>query len=75
MTGADASIDRALLDTQTNCIIIPESSPIQADGLLVSWHMFARQPGVVALDVSSAVTGIATVRPGDQLKILCMEAH
>jgi len=51
-TGDDASKDRAHLDTETNCIIIPESSPIQADGLLMSWNIYARQPGTVALDVS-----------------------
>lgn len=52
MTGWDASVDRAHLDHETNCIIIADdSSPVQTDGLLVSWNVFARQPGTVALDV------------------------
>ena len=51
-TGADASRDRANLDTDTNCIIIPDMAPILADGLLVSWNIFAKQAGTVALDVS-----------------------
>ena len=50
--GADASVDRQHLDTETNCIVVPDSSPVRADGLLVSWNVFARQPGTVALDVS-----------------------
>ena len=55
-TGADASKDRAHLDTMTNCIIVPDVGPVLADGLLVSWNVFARQPGVVALDVRTYIS-------------------
>ena len=50
-TGADACVDRAHLDADINCVIIPDSNPVQADGLLMSWNIYARQPGTVALDV------------------------
>ena len=55
MTGWDASVDRAHLDSETNCIIIAgDSCSIPADGLLMSWNVFARQTGTVALDVRSS---------------------
>ena len=50
--GWDASVDRAHLDAEINCIIVAgDCSPVPADGLLMSWNVFARQPGTVALDV------------------------
>ena len=64
VVGWDSSVDRAHLDHETSCIIIPDdSSPVQADGVLVSWNVFARQPGTVALDVRSVAVLFYVITP------------
>ena len=61
VAGWDASVDRAHLDNETNCIIIAsDCSPILADGQLVAWNVFAKQPGTVALDVRAFYSRIST---------------
>lgn len=51
--GNDSSPVGKFVDDEKNVMIIPNpSSPIQADGSLVEWKIYAVKPGHINLDVS-----------------------